>query len=269
MSLTVTVTVIPAFKADCPYQSPAALCFFRASQYLGGFIRLSLVVDKTVYNIGMWRSRAMQNICWTTRRVVRRALRFQGTWGVFNTWEVRERHEAHGFAPDFDFSLLEKVYEITLDDHLLETALARCLETLEPAVALRGCVEFLHKNTTVQDLLSPDDPDHDDSADVLFAQGRRRVSHQTFLFTQVLALVPACALSIGPSTRRFFEEATQKLLASLPPELVGRARYISYGDSERRFDSVFIIGALGKPRVPRSCSDRVLHEAHGQSRTLV
>ncbi|KAI1793408.1 hypothetical protein LXA43DRAFT_242735 [Ganoderma leucocontextum] len=245
LSFNVTVTVIPAFRADCCYQSPAALSFFRVLQYFGGFIRLGLVaVDKTAYSIGVWRSRTIQNICWSTRRAVRRALRFQGTWGMFNTWEVRERHETHRLAPDLDFSLLEKVYQITLDDHLLETAMARCLKSLEPEAAIRGCIEFLHRNTTVQDLFAPNDPDRDNSADVRFAQGRRRARYQTFLFTQVLTLVPRCAASIGPSTRRPFEDVARKVLALLPPKVAGPAKYISYGDPEQGVDNALMLRAL-------------------------
>ncbi|KAM5533444.1 hypothetical protein V8D89_012882 [Ganoderma adspersum] len=241
----VTATIIPAFRADCCYQSPVALCFFRASQYLGGFIRLSLItIDRVAYSIGVWRSRAIRDICWSTRRAVRRALLFQGTWGMFNTWEVREKHETHGRAPDLDFSLLEKVYEITLDDHLLETTMARCLESLEPIAVVRGCVEFLHGNTTVQDLFAPNDPDRDDSADVRFAQGQRRARYQTFLFTQVLVLVPNCAVSMRSSTRRSFEDVARKVLALLPPKVVGRAKYISYGGPEQGFDNALMLRAL-------------------------
>ncbi|PIL22488.1 hypothetical protein GSI_15177 [Ganoderma sinense ZZ0214-1] len=241
----VAVTIIPAFRADCCYQSPVALCFFRASQYIGGFLRLCLIsVDKVAYSIGVWRSSAVRDIAWSTRRAIRRALRLQGTWGMFNTWEVREKHETHGRAPDLDFSLLGKVYEVTLDDHLLETTILRCMETLEPNVVVRGCVEFLHKNTTVQDLFDPNDPERDDSADVRFAQGRRRARYQIFLLSQVLTLVPKCATSTRSSTRRSFEVVVRQLLALLPPKVVGPAKYIPYGGPEQGFDDTLMLRAL-------------------------
>ena len=241
----VAVTIIPTFRADCCYQSPVALCFFCASQYCGGFIRLCLItVDRIAYRIGVWRSRTIRDICWSTRRAIRHALLFQGTWGMFNTWEVREKHETHGRAPDLDFSLLEKVYEITLDDHLLETTMARCLGSLEPIAVVRGCVDFLHKNTTVQDLFASSDSDCDYSADVRFVQGQRRARYQTFLFTRVLTLMPQCGMSMRPSTRRSFEGVVQKVLALLPPKVVGRTKYISYGGPEQGFDDALVLCAL-------------------------
>ncbi|EJF63466.1 hypothetical protein DICSQDRAFT_168357 [Dichomitus squalens LYAD-421 SS1] len=247
LSFNVAVTVLPAFRADCSYQSPNALCIYIVVQYTGGLIRLVLVaIDKTAYHMGMCRSTVIRDICWSVMRVVRRALRYQGTWGMFDTWEIREKHETHALAGDFDFSLLQKVYEITLDDHLLETTMARCMKSLEPITTLRGCVQFLHTNTTVEDLFGSTHPDSDRSADVRFAQGRRRARYQTFLFKQVLILVPQCAESIGPSSRRAFDDIARKVIALVPPITIGPERHLSHVHSDRTTDSASLLHALAK-----------------------
>ena len=246
-AFSVAVTIIPAFRADCSYQSPMALCFYILIQYIGALIRCTLTaVDKAAYHIGLWRPSATRDICWSIMRAVRRALLYQGTWGMFDTWEIREKHVTYSLAADLDFSLLQKVYEITLDDSLLETTMARCMKTLEPLAALRGCVRFLRTNTTIEELFGSTQSDHDSSADVRFVQGRRRARYHTFLFTQVLSLAPRCAESLESSSRKAFEDIARQILALVPPNTVGREKYTSYANPHHTINSTSLLQTLAK-----------------------
>lgn len=249
LTFTILTTVIPAVRADCCYQSAQVFCFFLAVQYTGGLVRLILEqLNRMAYTIGVWREGAMYSVCWSVMGAVHTLRHRLGTWGMFNTWEIREKHEAHIHAADLDFTLLQQAYETTLDDSLLDTVMTRCVSDIDPLFVLQGCVTFLHNNTTYHGLYGPVDPENDPSVDARYAQGSRRARYQIYLFSQVLRFLPVCAQAIGPvgHKRTVLENVARKALKLLPPELHGRRRYVSYHEMDTSFETSHILRSLSK-----------------------
>lgn len=249
LTFTILTTVIPAVRADCCYQSAQVFCFFLAVQYTGGLVRLILEqLNRMAYTIGVWREGAMYSVCWSVMGAVHTLRHRLGTWGMFNTWEIREKHEAHIHAADLDFTLLQRAYETTLDDSLLDTVMTHCVSDIDPLFVLQGCVTFLHNNTTYHGLYGPVDPENDPSVDARYAQGSRRARYQIYLFSQVLRFLPVCAQAIGPvgHKRTVLENVARKALKLLPPELHGRRRYVSYHEMDTSFETSHILRSLSK-----------------------
>ena len=244
---TLVTTIVPAFRADCSYQSAQAFCFFLVVQYVGGATRLLLgYIHRAAYAIGTWRDGFARSCSWSTMGVVHKIMRRLGTWGMFNTWEIREKHAAHYHSAYLDFALLQKTYEITLDDTFLDTTMTRCISDIEPLFVLQSCVTFLNDQTTFQNIFGRVDAENDPSVDIRFAQGRRKARYQTFLMTHVLGLVPVCAQTASPTGRKRarLRKVARIVLELLPPKLQGRERYITYPGWQTTFDISLVIRSL-------------------------
>lgn len=246
---TIWTTVIPAFRSDCCYQSPQALYFFLLIQSLGGSIRFAVqTVGEAAHDVAIWRSGFLRTSLWAVWNYSREILRSLGTWGTYKTWEMRERRTLHPIAADIDFCLIHATYEQTMSDGLLKTVLARCMEDLEPMAVFRGCVNYLAKITTVDDLFFVYDIERDSFVDIRFPLGHRRVRYNIHLFKHVLALLPKCVDNVGPFgyDRDEMEVLARKVLALLPPKLEGTDRYVTFHTTEPIFEYSEILRALAK-----------------------
>ncbi|KAI0712098.1 hypothetical protein C8Q76DRAFT_784793 [Earliella scabrosa] len=217
------------------------------ARYVGGATRLLLgYIHRAAYAIGTWRNGFARSCSWSTMGVVHKIMRRLGTWGMFNTWEIREKHAAHYHSAYLDFALLQKTYEITLDDTFLDTTMTRCISDIEPLFVLESCVTFLNDQTTFQNIFGRVDAENDPSVDIRFAHGRRKARYQAFLMTHVLGLVPVCAQTASPTGRKRarLRKVARIVVELLPPKLQGRERYITYPGWQTTFDISLVIRSL-------------------------
>ncbi|KAI0644490.1 hypothetical protein C8Q79DRAFT_1011531 [Trametes meyenii] len=132
---TVATTILPAYYADCCYQSPQALTLFVFMQATHrAIIKILEAIERKAESWDIdtiTRMPSYSIISTYTRFAARSCLNKLETKGPFHSWQAREKPDVDTRREELEQSIALTTFNVVLDKTLLNTTVVPCLSEME------------------------------------------------------------------------------------------------------------------------------------------
>ncbi|KAI0666606.1 hypothetical protein C8Q78DRAFT_1082875 [Trametes maxima] len=132
---TIATTILPAYYADCCYQSPQALTIFVFMQATHrAIVKVLEAVERKAESWDIdtiTRMPSYSIISTYTRFAARSCLNKLETKGPFHNWQAREKPDVDARCEELEQSIALTTFNVVLDKAILNTAVVPCLSEME------------------------------------------------------------------------------------------------------------------------------------------
>ncbi|KAI0333660.1 hypothetical protein GY45DRAFT_224355 [Cubamyces sp. BRFM 1775] len=221
-------TILPAMKADCPYQSPQARCLFVTLRFLGQVASWPLVGAENAIRATQRYCKRPFFACTMSRRLA--YLRYNLTrWNEVHDWELREDRAMRSIVSDIDLSILWWSYLTTLNNALLETVIVRCSRSFDALSFLHSALSMLQRTTDMDTLFWYSRTVENLDVQHRHALGPQDVRFHVFLLSECLRVLLRYLQTSNALDPTISQNIVPSILALVPPRTWNNGkRFIFY-----------------------------------------